>query len=108
MLINKFEQYKKAQIKYDKIKRDFMDSILDYYKSNDEFRISHIGEKIMISIVDISKSENIDDDSGEFFYWIGYYRMGFQYDKITQSEFDEMMRFINNKNVYKSTKKYNM
>ena len=109
MKVNKYEQFLKLKDKYEESKLEIMSLILDYYNLNGDFRKNHIGGRNIQAILNIDKSDEKDYDSGEYFYWIGYYSPGGKdYDKITQMEYDDMMSFVDNPEVYKNSKKFNI
>lgn len=109
MKVNKYEQFLKLKDKYENEKQEMMSLITDYYNFNDDFRIQHIGGRNFQMALNIDKSDEKDYDSGEYFYWVGYYSSGTKnYDKITQSEYDDIMDYIDNPEVYKNSKKFNI
>jgi len=109
MKVTRYEQFLKLKDKYDIERSNIMSLIQDYYNLNDDFRITHIGDNNIKIVLNVSKSDEIDYDSGEYFYWIEYYVPGGRnYDKLTQSEYDDMIKFIENPDVYKNSKKFNI
>ena len=110
MKVNKFEEFLKLKNKYEKKRKEIMSLISDYYNINDDFRIRHLGGEVgkRINVVSLSKSDDTDFETGEYFYWVEYYFSGINYDKITQSEYDDIMKFVDNPDLYKSKTKYNL
>ena len=110
MKVNKYEQFLKLRDKYELANQEIRELISDYYNTNDTFRIQHIGgaPDKKINVISLSKSDEKDQDSGEYFYWVEYYFLGKNFDKITQSEYDDIMNFIDNPEVYKKSKKFNI
>lgn len=114
MIVDKFTEYIKVKEKYNKLRLDLITLVKDYYNYNDKFRISHIGSDDYIRFVsDIYKSDK-EDDTNEYFYWIEYHRSGKtgkpgkDYDKITIAEFIDIMKFVDDPELYKATSKFNI
>jgi len=109
MKVNKFDEYQKAKSRYTEIGLQLNSIIKDYYNYNYDFRITHIGGDEPIRFVyAISKSVEKDEDTNEYYYWIKYYRNGDNYDKITEEEFQDIMKFADNPELYKATTKFNI
>jgi len=112
MKVNKYKEYLKFKDKYEIIRQEIMNLIEEYYIFNDNFRIEHLGDTkhSYMSITNLNKSDEKDYETGEYWYWVEYHYpyADKNFDKISQSEFDDIMKFIDNPEVYKKAKKFNL
>jgi len=113
MKVNKYDEYLKLNHECERIRLDIMNLISDYYNFNDQFRINHYGYGLKkVKAISIEKTIEKDFENNGYFYSVMIIIESSSKKKycdiINQSEFDDIMKFVDNPEVYKNSKKFNI